>query len=128
MGSAVLLGTLGSLACFAAVHLVRGRLKIDDSLDVFAVHGVGGILGSLMVAVLMSPELFGGTGYADGVTMGSQLLTQATAVAAVAAWSAIATLIIGYALSLVLPMRVSAEAERDGLDIASHGERAWEMD
>lgn len=128
MGGAVMLGALGSLACFAAARLIQGKLKIDDSLNVFAVHGVGGILGSLMVAVLMSPDAFGGTGYAEGVGMGSQLMTQAIAIFAVAAWSAIATLIIGYALSMVLPMRVSAEAEHDGLDIASHGERAWELD
>jgi Amt family ammonium transporter len=128
MGSALLLGVIGSLACFYAVQLIRVRLKIDDSLDVFAVHGVGGILGSLLVALLMSPETFGGTGYAEGVTMVDQLITQATAIAAVAGWSAVATLIIGFALSMVLPMRVSAEAERDGLDIASHGERAWELD
>jgi ammonium transporter, Amt family len=128
MGGALLMGVLGSLLCFFAVQLVRFRFKIDDSLDVFAVHGVGGMLGSLLVAVLMSPEGFGGTGYADGVTMGGQLITQLIAVGAVAVWSAVATLIIGYGLNLVLPMRVSAEEERDGLDISSHGERAWDMD
>lgn len=127
VGGAIVLGAIGSIACFYAVQLIRFRLKIDDSLDVFAVHGVGGIIGSLLVAVFMSPDL-GGTGYAEGTTMGGQLLTQAIAVAVVAAWSAIASLIAGYGLSLVLPMRVSADAEREGLDIASHGERAWDMD
>lgn len=127
VGGALFLGALGSLVCFYAVQLIRFRLHIDDSLDVFAVHGVGGITGSLMLAVLMS-EALGGTGYADGVTMASQLGTQALAVAVVALWSAGATAILGYAISLILPMRVSSEEERDGLDLASHGERAWDMD
>ena len=127
VGGALFLGALGSLICFYAVQLIRFRLHIDDSLDVFAVHGVGGITGSLMVAVLMSESL-GGVGYANGATMLSQLGVQALAVLVVALWSAAATAVIGYAVSMVLPMRVSAEEERDGLDLASHGERAWDMD
>lgn len=127
VGGALFLGALGSLICFYAVQLIRFRLHIDDSLDVFAVHGVGGITGSLMVAVLMS-EAFGGAGYADGATMASQLGIQAMAVLVVALWSAAATAILGYGISLILPMRVSAEEERDGLDLSSHGERAWDMD
>ena len=127
VGAAVILGAIGSLACFWAVHLIRFRFRIDDSLDVFAVHGVGGMIGSLLVAAFMSVD-FGGTGLADGVSIGGQLGTQALAIAAVAAWSALVTLIAGYGLSLALPMRVNAEAEREGLDIASHGERAWDMD
>jgi Amt family ammonium transporter len=127
VGAALIIGVIGSVACFFAVQLVRHRLRIDDSLDVFAVHGVGGIVGSLLTAVFLSFEL-GGTGYPEGVTMGSQLIAQAIAVGVVALWSAVATLIIGFAVSLILPMRVNADAEREGLDIASHGERAWEMD
>lgn len=127
VGGALFLGALGSMICFYAVQLIRFRLHIDDSLDVFAVHGVGGITGSLMVAVLMS-EAFGGAGYADGATMASQLGIQAMAVLVVALWSAAATAILGYGISLILPMRVSAEEERDGLDLSSHGERAWDMD
>lgn len=127
VGGALFLGALGSLICFYAVQLIRFRLHIDDSLDVFAVHGVGGITGSLMVAVLMSESL-GGVGYTNGATMLSQLGVQALAVLVVALWSAAATAVIGYAVSMVLPMRVSAEEERDGLDLASHGERAWDMD
>jgi ammonium transporter, Amt family len=133
-GSALIMGVLGSLACFWAVQLVRNRFKVDDSLDVFAVHGVGGILGSLLTAVFMSNETyfgflnFGGTGLPDDTSMASQFISQLTAVGVVAAWSAIATLIIGYAISFVLPMRVSEDAEREGLDIASHGERAWDLD
>ncbi len=126
-GGAVIIGFLGALICFYAVGLVKGKLKIDDSLDVFAVHGVGGITGSLLLAVFASAA-WGGAGYADGVSMFSQLWIQAKAVAIVAIWSAFGTIIIGYAVSLLFPMRVSEDSERDGLDISSHGERAWDLD
>jgi ammonium transporter, Amt family len=126
-GGAILIGLAGSLLCFFAVGLVKGTLKIDDSLDVFAVHGVGGILGSLLLAIFASAQ-FGGVGYAEGANMASQLWIQLKAVTIVAVWSAVATLIIGYMVAMVIPMRVSEEEERDGLDIANHGERAWDLD
>jgi ammonium transporter, Amt family len=126
-GGAIVIGLLGSVTCFFAVGLVKNKLKIDDTLDVFAVHGVGGILGSLLLAVFASESL-GGTGYEDGVSMASQLWIQLKAIAIVAVWSAVATLIIGYMVSMVIPMRVSEEEERDGLDLSSHGERAWDLD
>ncbi len=126
-GGAIMIGAIAALICFGAVGLVKATFQIDDALDVFAVHGVGGILGSLLLAVFASQNL-GGVGYADGATMASQLWIQLKAVGIVAVWSAVATLIIGYMVSMVLPMRVSEDEERDGLDIASHGERAWDMD
>ena len=124
---AIVLGALAGVVCFYAVGLVKKTLQIDDSLDVFAVHGVGGIMGSILLAVLMSPA-FGGNDYAEGMTMASQLGVQIKAVGIVAVYSAVVTLIVGYMVSMVLPMRVSEDAERDGLDIASHGERAWDLD
>lgn len=124
---AIILGVLAGLVCFYAVHLVKGKLQIDDSLDVFAVHGVGGIMGSILLAVLVSPT-FGGNGYAEGMAMGSQLWAQIKGVGIVGVYSAVVTLIIGYMVSMVIPMRVSEDQERDGLDISSHGERAWDMD
>ena len=124
---AIILGLLAGVVCFYAVGLVKKTLQIDDSLDVFAVHGVGGITGSILLAVLMSPA-FGGNDYAEGMTMASQLGVQIKAVGIVAVYSAVVTLIVGYMVSMVLPMRVSEDAERDGLDIASHGERAWDLD
>lgn len=126
-GGAMIIGILASVMCFMAVGFVKGRLHIDDSLDVFAVHGVGGILGSLLLAIFAS-ESFGGAGYTEGKAMASQLWIQAKAVGIVAAYSAACTVIIGYGVALFLPMRVSEEAEHDGLDIASHGERAWDFD
>jgi len=124
---AVILGALAGLVCFYAVHIVKGRLQIDDSLDVFAVHGVGGIIGSILLAILAAP-LFGGNGYAEGMNMGSQLWAQIKGVGIVGVYSAVVTLIVGYMVSMIFPMRVSEEEERDGLDISSHGERAWDLD
>ncbi|MBP6581608.1 MAG: ammonium transporter, partial [Sphingorhabdus sp.] len=123
----VILGALAGLVCFYAVHFVKGRLQIDDSLDVFAVHGVGGIIGSILLAILAAP-LFGGNGYAEGMGMGSQLWAQIKGVGIVGVYSAVVTLIVGYMVSMIFPMRVSEEEERDGLDISSHGERAWDLD
>lgn len=126
---AIILGLLAGSVCFYAVSLVKKTLQIDDSLDVFAVHGVGGILGSILLAILASDNPFiGGRGYAEGMTMASQLWAQVKAVGIVAAYSAVVTLIVGYMVSMVLPMRVSDDQERDGLDISSHGERAWDLD
>jgi len=126
-GAAIALGALAAVLCYVAIQLVKNRLRIDDSLDVFAVHGVGGMLGSLLLALFLSPAL-GGAGYAEGMGMLAMLGAQALAVAAVAVYSAIATAIAALAVSLVLPMRVSEDDERQGLDIASHGERGWEFD
>ena len=126
-GGAIIIGLLAGLVCFWCVGLVKSTLKIDDSLDVFAVHGVGGMLGSLLLAIFAS-ENFGGVGYAEGAGMASQLWVQLKGVAIVAVYSAVVTLIIGYMVSMVLPMRVSEDQERDGLDISSHGERAWDLD
>jgi Amt family ammonium transporter len=121
---ATCLGALGSFVCYQAVDLVKQRLKIDDSLDVFAVHGVGGILGTLVVAVLASPML-GGVGYAPGVGMADQALTQALGVAAVAAWSGVATLGLAWLCRLTVGLRARDEMIEDGLDMAAHGERAY---
>ena len=120
----LILGAAGSLICFAAVGLIKNRLKIDDSLDVFAVHGVGGILGSLLVAVLASP-LIGGVGYAPGVKMGGQLVTQLTGAGAVIAWSAVASIAILWVVQRLLGLRTTASEIDDGLDVSQHGERAY---
>ena len=126
-GAAIVFGALGTLICYPMIQLVKHRLKIDDSLDVFAVHGVGGITGSLLLAIFMSPAL-GGVGYGEGQDMASQLASQIIGVGVVAAWSAFASALIALAVNLIWPMRVGEEAEYEGLDITSHGERAWEFD
>jgi Amt family ammonium transporter len=125
--SALLFGVAAALLCYPMIQVVKQRWRIDDSLDVFAVHGIGGITGSVLLAIFMAPGL-GGQGYAEGMGMGSQLVAQIGAVGIVALWSAAASTALALAIAKLLPMRVSEEEEREGLDITSHGERAWEMD
>ena len=126
-GASIVMGAVAAFVCYGAIQLIKNRLKIDDSLDVFAVHGVGGMLGSLLLALFIAPTL-GGTGHPAGLSSGGFLGVQVLGVAAVAIWSAIATAVSALAVSLFLPMRVSEDDERQGLDIASHGERGWEFD
>ncbi len=126
-GGAILLGAIAALVCFPMIQVIKKRLQIDDSLDVFAVHGVGGITGSLLLAVFLHPAI-GGNGYDQGTTMLSQFAAQAVGVGAVAIWSAVATAVIAVLVSFFIPMRVGEDDEREGLDLASHGERAWELD
>ena len=119
----VILGAAGSLVCFAAVDLVKHKIRIDDSLDVFAVHGVGGILGTLLVAVLAAPGI-GGVGYAEGTTMGAQALTQFIGVISVVVWSAVATVILVMVTKALVGLRATDQEIDDGLDLSYHGERA----
>ncbi|MCZ8017414.1 ammonium transporter [Novosphingobium sp.] len=126
-GAAIIFGTLAALVCYPMIQLVKQKLQIDDSLDVFAVHGVGGITGSLLLGVFLSADL-GGSGYAEGIGMINQVAAQAVGVGVVALWSAIASAVIAVLVSLAFPMRISEDDEREGLDITSHGERAWELD
>lgn len=121
---AILIGILASGVCYAAVGLIRQRLKVDDSLDVFAVHGVGGMLGSLLIPFLAAAgPLAPGLGMSVGAQFGAQLL----GVAVVALYSAIVTAAILFAIKLFLPLRVSPEDEENGLDSATHGETAYHM-
>ena len=126
-GAAFVIGAAAAVVCYFAIQLVKNRLKIDDSLDVFAVHGVGGMLGSLLLAAFIAPAL-GGTGHPGGLSSGAFFVAQALGVAVTALWSAVVTAVAALAVSLFLPMRVSEDDERQGLDIASHGERGWEFD
>lgn len=126
-GAAILFGLAAAAVCYPMILLVKRRLEIDDSLDVFAVHGIGGIVGSILLAVFLEPSL-GGTGYAEGMGLVRQLFAQAAGVGAVAAWSALGTVICALAVAMVIPMRVTEDEEREGLDLTSHGERAWEFE
>lgn len=114
---AMLIGLAGGLLCYFAVSLIRMKLKIDDSLDVFAVHGVGGMLGILLLPFLSATAL-GGTGDGD-------FITQLIGTVAVVAWSAIASVIILTILKFTLGLRVSEEEEIEGLDTSLHGESAY---
>ena len=120
----LVLGVAGSLVCFTAVDLVKHRMRVDDALDVFAVHGVGGILGTLLVAVLASKAL-GGAGYANGVDMAGQALTQIIGVTSVCAWSGIATLVLLFVTRRLVGLRAQPGEIEDGLDFTYHGERGY---
>ncbi|MFM9851248.1 MAG: ammonium transporter [Sphingomonadaceae bacterium] len=124
---AIMLGLIGGAVCFFTVHIVKQTLSIDDSLDVFAVHGVGGIVGSLLFPLFILPVL-GGGGFEEGTSLARQLVTQALGVGAVIGWTALVTFAIAFILSYAIPMRVDQEGEQDGLDLTSHGERGWEFD
>jgi Amt family ammonium transporter len=123
--AAILIGAAGGTLCIFAVNWVKGRLKIDDSLDVFAVHGVGGMLGSLLVGVFADKSL-GGVGYANGMDMVGQVSAQFVGVAATLVWSATATFVLVKILGVVTGLRVNAEQENEGLDLISHGESAYD--
>jgi len=122
----ILLGFAAGLVCYVAVQLIKSQFTIDDSLDVFAVHGVGGMLGSLAVPFLAVPAL-GGAGLAEGVSVGGQFGQQVLAVAVVAVWSAVLTFGLALAVKAVCGLRVGPDAEFDGLDVSSHGERAYDF-
>ncbi|HKT16824.1 MAG TPA: ammonium transporter [Stellaceae bacterium] len=122
---AMAIGAIGGVVCFFATSVIKQRFKVDDSLDVFAVHGVGGMAGSLLVGVFAMGAL-GGVGYASGMTAATQLEAQLAGVLAAVCWSALCTAALIKLFDAVSGVRVSAEEENDGLDLATHGERAYD--
>ena len=120
---AILLGLAASLVCYGFVGTLKNQLRLDDSLDVFGIHGLGGITGSIGTAIVALPALggHGGAGYA----LGRQLVAQLAAVAVAIAWSAAGSALCFGAVRLVMPLRHGRDAEREGLDISDHGERAY---
>jgi len=120
---AIVLGSAASLVCYAFVGSLKNRLRLDDSLDVFGIHGLGGITGSIGTAIVALPMLggHGGAGYA----LGWQLLRQVAAVAVAIGWSAIGSSLCFGIVKAIMPLRHQRDAEREGLDIADHGERAY---
>jgi len=123
----LILGFFGGLLCYLAVDYIRGKLQIDDSLDVFAVHGVGGILGSLLVAFLAT-STFLGLGLPEGQTASSQFIIQFKGVALTVIWTAVFTYLILKLTSFITPLRVEEEEEIEGLDLRSHGEKGYHSD
>ncbi len=128
-GGALVIGICAGTVCFFATLALKQRFKIDDSLDVFPVHGVGGMLGTFAVGIFASSELgiFSGQGLAEGVTIGQQLLVQVCGIVAVALYTAVVTWIILKLISMVTPLRVSDEEETTGLDIVLHNESGYEL-
>ncbi|MYE48892.1 MAG: ammonium transporter, partial [Gammaproteobacteria bacterium] len=121
---AMIIGLAAGVVCFYATRIIKRVLVIDDSLDVFPVHGVGGSLGLLLCAVFVNANL-GGAGYAEGMNLGSQLGVQAIGLVATFAWTAVATWVILKVVGLITPLRVSEEDEIEGLDLTQHEERGY---
>lgn len=120
----VMLGLAGGIICYIAVDLVKNAMKVDDSLDVLAVHGVGGATGTILVAVLATAG-FGGSGLPEGATVASQLGVQATGVIVTAIWSILATTVIVFVVRALVGLRVTEEDETEGLDYVQHGEMGY---
>ena len=123
---ALAIGLAAGVLCFLASSRLKRRLGYDDALDVFGVHGVGGIVGALLTGVFASAAL-GGAGYAEGVTMGAQVGKQALAVLVTCLWSGGVTAGSLWLISKVTALRVDVEGETDGLDLALHDERAYNL-
>ncbi|MDD3884227.1 MAG: ammonium transporter [Gallionella sp.] len=122
---AIALGAVVGPICLWAVSGLKKSLGYDDSLDVFGIHAVGGIIGAIGTGIFVSPAL-GGVGV-DGYTMSGQVMTQATGVLVTVVWSGVVSFVLFKLVDLVMGLRVSEEAEREGLDTSSHGERAYQM-
>lgn len=130
---ALIIGLLAGVICLWGVNGLKRLLKVDDSLDVFGVHGVGGILGALLTGVFAAPAL-GGQGImdyvsnkisADPYSIVAQVTTQATAVIVTIIWSAVVSLVLYKVVDMLIGLRVPEDEEREGLDITSHGESAY---
>ena len=125
----LVIGLIAGVVCFYATQTVKIKLKIDDSLDVFPVHGVGGIIGTFLAGIFASSALgiFSGQGYTAGVDMGAQVLTQLIGIVATLTYSAILTYLIIKLVNALMGFRVTAEEETTGLDIVLHDERGYDL-
>ncbi|MDT8283773.1 MAG: ammonia channel protein, partial [Gammaproteobacteria bacterium] len=121
---ALAIGISAGIVCFYATAFIKQKLMIDDSLDVFPVHGVGGILGTLLAGIFVAAGL-GGVGYTEGITMGSQLGVQLMGVVATIVFAGVATFVILKVVDALVGLRVSDEQETEGLDISQHEERGY---
>jgi len=123
---ALIIGAAAGVVCFFATSYMKRALNVDDSLDVFPVHGVGGMIGTLMTGIFVS-SAFNGIGYPDKVTMGDQFMTQLIGVVATALWSGVITWILLKLVDAIAGMRVASEEETEGLDTALHGEKGYNL-
>jgi len=123
---ALAIGAAAGIVCFFATSYMKQAFKVDDSLDVFPVHGVGGIIGTILTGIFVASS-FGGVGYPEKVGMGDQVLVQVIGVLAIAAWSGVITWIILKVSDAVAGMRVGAEDETEGLDTVLHNEKGYNL-
>ncbi|SFT39644.1 ammonium transporter [Mesorhizobium sp. YR577] len=121
---AIVLGAIASIICYYFVTVVKIKAGYDDSLDVFGVHGIGGIVGAIGTGIFASSAL-GGIGYADGVTMGAQVWVQIKAVLVTIVWCGVGSAILYKIVDVIVGLRPTVEAESQGLDLTSHGEVAY---
>jgi Amt family ammonium transporter len=121
---ALVIGTTAGTVCFIATNFMKRVLHVDDSLDVFPVHAVGGMIGTVLTGVFAAPAL-GGVGYAEGVDMGQQVTTQLIGVGVTVLWSGTITLVILGLIYVTVGLRVSREEEVEGLDLSLHNETAY---
>lgn len=119
-----IIGLAAGLGCFMATQFIKRTLKIDDSLDVFPVHGVGGMIGLVLTAVFSATAL-DGLGLDEGVTISNQLVTQVLGILATVVWTAIASFVLLKVVNVISPLRVSDDEETDGLDLVLHKERGY---
>ncbi len=120
----VVLGLAGGFICYFAVDIIKRKFLIDDSLDVLAVHGVGGATGTILTA-LLAASVFGGVGYGDGQSVSGQLGVQVIGVVAVLVWSLVATYVIVKVTQALVGLRISEDDEVQGLDLTAHGETGY---
>jgi len=123
---AVIIGAAAGLVCFSATSYMKRALNIDDSLDVFPVHGVGGLIGTFLTGIFVSAS-FGGMGYPEKVTMGDQVVTQLIGIGVTAVWSGVLTWILLKLVDAITGMRVGAENETEGLDTVLHNEKGYNL-
>ncbi len=119
----IVLGAIAGVVCLWGVTGLKKTLGYDDSLDVFGIHGIGGIIGAIGTGIFVSPAL-GGVGV-DGYSMAAQVVTQAKGVLITIVWSGVVSFVAFKLIDMTMGLRVSEEQEREGLDTASHGERAY---
>ncbi|MDG1064572.1 MAG: ammonium transporter [Luminiphilus sp.] len=128
--AAVVIGLTAGVVCYFATITLKNRLKIDDSLDVFPVHGVGGILGTLLAGIFCSPNLgiFSGNGFSEGITsIGGQLAVQATGVGATFLYTLVVSYILFKVVDALVGLRVDSDEETIGLDLVLHDERGYDL-
>ena len=123
---AMAIGAAAGVLCFSATNFMKRSLGVDDSLDVFPVHGVGGVLGTTLTGVFAATAL-GGVGYPEGQTMGGQVLVQLVGIAATAAWSGAITYVLLKVTDAMVGMRVTSEDETEGLDTVLHNEKGYNL-
>jgi Amt family ammonium transporter len=123
---ALVIGAAAGVLCWAATSYMKRSLKIDDSLDVFSVHGVGGLLGTFLTGIFVAAQ-FGGAGYPENQTMGGQVLVQIIGIVAVAIWSGVLSWVLLKITAALTGMRVASEEETEGLDAVLHNEKGYNL-